>query len=596
MSKIAHICTSSISHKILADKLAVLQNAGHDVTLIASPEGYDEQYMRPYRFKLAFVPMNRKIHLLDDMRSILRMRKLLKRERFDIVHTHTAKAGLIGRIAARLAGVPVVVHTSHGLPFYEGQSKLTYTIYRSLERFGAWFSHALASQNEEDVRQLERLAPGKKVYYEGNGVDLDRLDAIRSLTGPKELTELRRQLGIAESAKVILVAARFEPVKDHAFLLEGLKLLKERGQAEFVCLLAGKGPLEAEIRHRIAMLGLEQEVRIIGHQSNIYPFIGMADLVALTSEKEGIPRVLMEAMAFGKPVVASDVLGTRELVGHEGTGLLVPYKAGDKLASALARMLGDEALRSRFGTAGREAVEACFTEQAVVRRLERMYAELAVGGAARKGALPWINRFVKRTVDLAAAVSALALLSPVLAVVALLVRLKLGAPVLFKQQRPGLHGKTFHVYKFRTMTDRRGPDGALLPDAERLTAFGKLLRKLSLDEIPQLLNVVRGDMSLVGPRPLLMEYLPLYTEEQARRHDVRPGITGWAQVNGRNAISWEQKFALDVWYVERQSFRLDLKILLMTVVKVFRREGVSQEGHVTMSKFTGSDGNVRGYS
>jgi len=311
----------------------------------------------------------------------------------------------------------------------------------------------------------------------------------------------------------------------------------------------------------------------------------------------------MEAMAFGKPVVASDVLGTRELVGHEGTGLLVPYKAAKELASALVRLLGDEALRNRFGTAGREAIEACFTEQAVVRRLERMYAELAAGReGARKRTLPWINRFVKRTVDLAATIPALVLLSPLLAVVALLVRVKLGAPVLFKQQRPGLHGKTFHVYKFRTMTDRRGADGALLPDAQRLTAFGKLLRKLSLDEIPQLFNVVRGDMSLVGPRPLLMEYLPLYTEEQARRHDVRPGITGWAQVNGRNAISWEQKFALDVWYVERQSLWLDMKILLLTVVKVFRREGISQEGHVTTSKFAGSGDarftggeNARGY-
>lgn len=179
-------------------------------------------------------------------------------------------------------------------------------------------------------------------------------------------------------------------------------------------------------------------------------------------------------------------------------------------------------------------------------------------------------------------------ISPVLIVTAILVRIKLGSPVLFKQQRPGFHAKPFYVYKFRTMTDQRDAAGQLLSDAVRLTPFGKMLRKLSLDELPQLLNVVKGDVSLVGPRPLLMQYLPLYSPEQARRHEVRPGITGWAQVNGRNAISWEEKFKLDVWYVDNQSFLLDVKILWMTFNKVFRREGISQEGQVTMEVFQGT--------
>jgi len=178
--------------------------------------------------------------------------------------------------------------------------------------------------------------------------------------------------------------------------------------------------------------------------------------------------------------------------------------------------------------------------------------------------------------------------SPVFIVTALLVRIKLGTPVLFKQQRPGLHAQPFHVYKFRTMTDQHDTDGQLLPDEARLTSFGKMLRRLSLDELPQLLNVIKGDLSLVGPRPLLMEYLSLYSREQAKRHDLRPGITGWAQVNGRNAINWEEKFKLDIWYVENQSFFLDLKILWMTFYKVFKREAISQEGQTTMSKFTGS--------
>ena len=196
---------------------------------------------------------------------------------------------------------------------------------------------------------------------------------------------------------------------------------------------------------------------------------------------------------------------------------------------------------------------------------------------------------LKRVVDVVGASAALVLLSPLLAVVALLVRVRMGTPVLFRQERPGRDGRPFVMTKFRTMTDRRGPDGELRPDAERLTALGRWLRRTSIDELPELLNVVHGDMSLVGPRPLLMEYLPRYSAEQARRHEVRPGITGWAQVNGRNAVTWDEKFALDVWYVDHRSLRLDFEILAKTVSQVFSGHGVSAPGHATMEPFRGSE-------
>jgi lipopolysaccharide/colanic/teichoic acid biosynthesis glycosyltransferase len=195
---------------------------------------------------------------------------------------------------------------------------------------------------------------------------------------------------------------------------------------------------------------------------------------------------------------------------------------------------------------------------------------------------------VKRLFDLLVAASALLVLSPILLATALLVRVKLGSPVLFRQQRPGLHGQPFMMLKFRTMIDAVDRDGQPLPDAERLTPFGRWLRASSLDELPELINILRGDMSLVGPRPLLMRYLPLYSPEQARRHDVRPGLTGWAQINGRNALSWEEKFALDQWYVEHRSFLLDLRILWLTALKVVKREGISSAGEATMPPFTGS--------
>lgn len=195
---------------------------------------------------------------------------------------------------------------------------------------------------------------------------------------------------------------------------------------------------------------------------------------------------------------------------------------------------------------------------------------------------------MKRLFDIIFSLIVMLPLAPLIFIIGTLTKFKLGAPTLFSQQRPGLNSKPFLMYKFRSMTSERDNSGNLLPDSQRLTSFGKFLRSTSLDELPALWNVIKGDMSLVGPRPLLMEYLPLYSREQARRHDVRPGITGWAQINGRNAISWEDKFKLDVWYVDNQSFWLDVKILLLTIKKVFIREGISAEGEATMSKFTGS--------
>lgn len=198
------------------------------------------------------------------------------------------------------------------------------------------------------------------------------------------------------------------------------------------------------------------------------------------------------------------------------------------------------------------------------------------------------RRYVKRPMDIVLSFVAIIVLSPVILTVALLVRIKLGSPVLFKQKRPGLHGKIFTIYKFRTMTDKRDENGNLLPDDLRLTKFGKFLRSTSLDELPELFNILKGDMSIVGPRPLLVEYLPLYNEHQKRRHEVRPGLTGWAQVCGRNGISWDEKFKLDIEYIDNIGFTFDWKIILRTLFIVIAREGINSSTSVTMEEFKGS--------
>ncbi|MEH7388538.1 sugar transferase [Bacillus sp. JJ1521] len=200
---------------------------------------------------------------------------------------------------------------------------------------------------------------------------------------------------------------------------------------------------------------------------------------------------------------------------------------------------------------------------------------------------------MKRFFDLIITVPLLICISPIMLIIGGIVRNKIGSPVIFKQQRPGLYGKPFYLYKFRSMTNDRYSNGQLLPDKLRITRFGILLRKFSLDELPQLINVIKGDLSLVGPRPLLMEYLPLYTEEQAKRHNVRPGITGWAQINGRNAITWEEKFKHDLWYVNNHTIMLDTKILLITVWKVIKSHGITQQNHPTVESFKGNKSTIK---
>jgi sugar transferase EpsL len=202
--------------------------------------------------------------------------------------------------------------------------------------------------------------------------------------------------------------------------------------------------------------------------------------------------------------------------------------------------------------------------------------------------------FVKRCIDIVGAGLGMIVLSPFLVIIAIAVWVRMGRPIIFKQMRPGLNGKPFYMYKFRTMTNEKDEQGNPLSDEQRLTRLGRFLRSTSLDELPELLNVLKGDMSLVGPRPLLMQYLARYTPEQARRHEVQPGITGWAQINGRNAITWEEKFALDVWYVDNWSLWLDMKILAMTVIKVFKREGISAAGEATMPEFMSTENKIYG--
>ncbi|PIG99287.1 hypothetical protein AMD26_004800 [Deinococcus sp. UR1] len=427
------------------------------------------------------------------------------------------------------------------------------------------------------------LAPAHKTVVLGSGSS----NGVRrpTATDPAATTAYRNDLGLQEDSPVIGFVGRFTRDKGLAELMQAFKEVQKHVPVAQL-LLIGDYEVGDPVAPEIRVL-MEQTPGVIrtGFVPDAYPYYPLMQVVAFPSYREGLGLVPLEAAMHGVPSVVTDTTGAKDTVRDGATGWRVPVGDADALARALIAALTDPLEAHRRGEAGRAWVTEQFDPEIVQQRWVDYYDQLLNWQELRG------RNLSKRWFDIALAGGGLIALSGPLLLLSFLVRFKLGSPVLFKQVRPGLAGQPFTMYKFRSMTDERTLDGELLPDAVRLTTFGKFLRSTSLDELPGLWNVLIGDISLVGPRPLLMSYLPLYNERQHRRHEVRPGITGWAQVNGRNTLSWEEKFDHDLWYVENHSLALDLKILVMTAQKVFQREGISANGEVTMPRFTGSNSN-----
>jgi len=443
------------------------------------------------------------------------------------------------------------------------------------------------------ARRVVALAPGirdgvartgyprERIELIPNGCDLELFDAAEPVR-PAELFPER----IGADAFVAVFAGAHGKANGLDAAVAAARLLQERGRTDVKLLLIGTGSekarlvREAEGLQTVVFADSVPKSKLAGLLRG--SDLGLQLLANVPAFYDGTsPNKFFDYLAAGLPVLINYPGWLAKTVADEGAGWAVPPDDAEAFADALIAAADDRDEARRRGRAARALAGRRFARAdlaaSLVKALEGVHA-----ADRRPRPAP-----LKRAFDVFASAAGLVVLSPVLLLTALLVRSRLGSPVLFRQVRPGLHGRPFEILKFRTMRDAVDRAGRPLPDSERLTPFGKTLRALSLDELPELWNVLKGEMSLVGPRPLLTEYLPLYSPEQARRHEVRPGLTGWAQVNGRNALSWEDKFALDVWYVDNRSFLLDLKILLLTVVKVFRREGVSASGHATMPAFEG---------
>ncbi len=428
---------------------------------------------------------------------------------------------------------------------------------------------------------LKKGIPTTKVSLIANGVDPDMF------TASEDGTAIRQRWNL-DTHFVVTYAGALGLANDIPIVLQAAAQLRDHAHIRF--LLVGDGKERAALEAQAKEMRLANVI-FTGSQpkSNMPAILAASDaclaiLQNIPLFRTTFPNKVFDYMAAGRPTLLAIDGVIREVIEAAKGGVFVPPGNANALAEAVLALSRDPERARCMGTSARVYVLEHFNRHKQAKQFVSLTQEVA--RASGRSAL--MRYCVKRAVDVALALTALLCLAPLMFIVGLLVRYKLGTPILFRQQRPGWQGKPFILYKFRTMTDTQDAQGRLRSDSERLTLFGRFLRSTSLDELPELLNVLKGDMSLVGPRPLLMQYLERYTPEQMRRHDAKPGITGWAQINGRNALNWEEKFALDVWYVDNASLSLDLKILTLTVGKIFRREGISQPGQATAQEFMGS--------
>lgn len=589
--------TSPLSCNFYNGALGHLRSAGFEPTLLSAPGDHLGEVASAAGVANIAVPMEREIAPIQDVVSFCRLYRTIRRLRPTIVDASTPKAGLLTSVAAWLARVPCRVYTLRGLRLETATG-----LKRGLLWVSEWISCKCVHRVVCVSPSLRARAIGLKlvgdnkaiVLREGSGgVDIRRFSPAGRES--VETQSLREKLGIATNALVIGFVGRLVRDKGIRELIEAFQRLN-RKQPDLRLLLVGDfeqgDPVEPEIRRFI-----EASPAMIrpGFVPDTASYYGLMDVLALPTYREGFPGVPLEAQASGVPVVTTTATGAVDSVVDGETGFLVPVGDSSAVAGAIAKLLEDPQLRFRMGLAGRARMERDFRPETIWDAQVNMHQELLNENATMRDKRPGRSTspkttglVAKRAFNLVVAIAGLVMLAPLFLLVAALVKIFLGSPVLFRQSRPGWHGKSFTCLKFRTMTEAKDAEGRLLPDAARMTAFGRFLRRSSIDELPELINVIRGEMSLVGPRPLLPQYLERYTPEQMRRHEVRPGITGWAQVNGRNATSWEQKFAYDVWYVENRGFWLDLKILALTVWKTLKREGISQPGYATMQEFRGT--------
>jgi len=593
-----YVATTSLTVRLVRGQLGYLQEAGFEVILVSSA-GEELRKAEQEGVRTVAVEMAREISPLRDLVSLWRLMRVMRRLRPTLTNVGTPKAGLLGGLAAWLCGVPCRYYMLRGLRC-ETATGVKRKVLMAAEAVACRCAHRVICVSEslrQKAIELGLVEARRAVVLGGgcNGVDTERFAPTEEAL--RRAKQIREKLKIPVIAPVVGFVGRLTKDKGINELVETYCELRKE-MAELRLLLVGEMEEGDPLTERTRWL-LENEPGIVrtGFVDDPTDYYHVLDVFAFPTYREGFPNVVLEANAAGKPVAAARATGVVDAVVDGVTGLLVPVGDAAALAGALKKVIEDREMAAALGSAGRERVVRQFWRERVWEALEQQYAgmleEKGLFAKAAQGS-EWragLALRMKRAMDVMVAALTLLVLWPVMLAVGVAICVCGGAPVLFRQRRPGLGGRPFTLLKFRTMREARDAEGRPLPDGARLMALGKMLRALSLDELPQLWNVLRGDMSLVGPRPLLMEYLERYSAEEMQRHEVKPGITGWAQVNGRNATSWQERFALDAWYVENWSLALDARILVRTLWTVLVGGGVAHGSHVTMPEFLGSGRN-----
>jgi lipopolysaccharide/colanic/teichoic acid biosynthesis glycosyltransferase/glycosyltransferase involved in cell wall biosynthesis len=621
--------------KTLGGQLRYLRSAGFEAFFACSPGEEVSGFAAREGARGEAVPIEREIAPLQDLKSVWKLWRLMRRIRPRLTNVSAPKAGLLGGLAAWLARVPCRIYTLRGLRL-ETAVGLKYQVLWAAEWLSCRLAHRIICVSGCLAQRLleMRLAPPEKVLVvasgSSNGVAARHFAPTPATA--RRARRLRRRLRIPGRAPVLGFVGRLTRDKGIGELVAAYYQLRQnRPLARLLlvgCFESGD-PVPASVRDSIER---DPGILTTGFVADPAPYYLLMDVVALPTHREGYPTVALEAAAACRPFVTTRVTGAAEAVEDGETGLLIPAGNASALAQAVARLLENPQLAAAMARRAQRRALTEFSQDRVWKALEQLYRDLlasregalqAGADAAGAGALifhgvgagqgraeqapgrdarcpaqrlnssqtvsPWARSHFKRALDIVFSGLGLVMASPLLLLAAGIIRFSMGAPILYRQPRTGLAGRQLVIYKFRTMVtdDSRAAEA----DGQRLTLVGRVLRRWSLDELPQLWNVLRGGMSLVGPRPLPIRYEPRYTARQRRRHDVRPGLTGWAQVLGRNALSWEQRFDLDLWYLQHASVWLDIQILIRSVAIVLGGEGVTPRGAALMPEFLGESHN-----